>query len=130
MTEALGHDQNPKSIEKQKSSSRSSVATPAKSSIFSNAKAIPKPKDRLLASIEVDDSYDPVTPSKSPAKAVRGNGRKKVRSLSPRKVASTKCTRKKSSRITDSSSKSLQEKKIVINTHPSIGGKISKSYRS
>ncbi|KAM3152866.1 hypothetical protein ABEW05_006719 [Botrytis cinerea] len=105
VTEALGHDQNPKSIEKQKSSSRSSVATPAKSSISPNAKAIPKPKDRLLTSIEVDDSYDPVTPSKSPAKAVRGNGRKKVRSLSPRKVASTKCTRKKSSRITESSRK-------------------------
>ncbi|TEY58843.1 hypothetical protein BOTCAL_0198g00100 [Botryotinia calthae] len=123
VTEALGHDQNPNSIEKRKCSRRSSVATPAKSSIFSNVKATPKPKDRLFASIEVDDSYDsvtpskssakvrgndsydPVTPSKSSAKAVRSTGRKKVRSLSPRKVASTKCTPKKISRITESSKK-------------------------
>ncbi|KAF7916628.1 uncharacterized protein EAE98_010637 [Botrytis deweyae] len=91
--EGLGRDQNLNNIEKQESPRRGSVATPVKSSVLSNSQAKINTKD-LFASIEIDDeiddSYDPVTPSNSSAKAVRGNGRKCVGPLSPRKAASNK----------------------------------------
>ncbi|TGO87185.1 hypothetical protein BPOR_0244g00100 [Botrytis porri] len=91
VTEGLGRDQTLNNIEKQESPRPRSVATPVKSSIFSNSQAKINTKD-LFASIEIDDSYDPVTPTNASAKAVRGNGRQSVRSLSPRKAASTKGT--------------------------------------
>ncbi|KAF7956919.1 hypothetical protein EAE96_004243 [Botrytis aclada] len=116
VTEGLGSDQDLNNIEKKESPRRRPVATPVKSSIFSNAKATPIPKD-LFASIEMDDdydlddSYDPVTPSNSSVKAVRGNGRNKVRSLSPRKAPSTLCKRTpiQISKITKSSTKAREK---------------------
>lgn len=120
VTEGLGRDQNLNNIEKQESPRRSSVATPVKSSILSNSQPKINTKD-LFTSIEtgdeigdeiddeIDDSYDPVTPSNSSAKAVRGNGRKTVGPLSPRKAASNKRASKRITKINPSSSKSLEE---------------------
>ncbi|KAF5874253.1 putative heat shock protein mitochondrial precursor protein [Botrytis fragariae] len=114
VTEGLGRDQNLNNIEKQESPRRGSVATPVKSSIFSNSQAKINTKD-LFASIEIDDSYDPVTPSDSSAKAVRGNGRKTVRSLSPRKAASTKRTPNQISKINQSSKKrEIRESRAIL----------------
>ncbi|TGO22943.1 hypothetical protein BPAE_0149g00060 [Botrytis paeoniae] len=113
VTEGLGRDQNLNSIEKQESPRRGSVATLVNSSIFSNSQAKINTKD-LFASIEIDDSYDPVTPSNSSAKGVRGNGRKRVRSLSPRKAASTKRSPKQISKINQSSKKREIKESCVI----------------
>ncbi|TGO62539.1 hypothetical protein BCON_0019g00750 [Botryotinia convoluta] len=128
VTEGLGRDQNLNNIEKQESPRRGSVATPVKSSIFSNAKATPTTKD-LFASIEIDDSYDPVTPSNSSAKAACGNGRNRVRSLSPRKAASTKRTPNQISKtkITESS-KQREIKENFENLRSTLRGEYSEEY--
>ncbi|KAF7936492.1 uncharacterized protein EAE97_007858 [Botrytis byssoidea] len=131
VTEGLGRDQNLNNIKKQQSPRRGSVATPVKSSILSNSQAKINTKD-LFASIEIgdeiddeiDDSYDPVTPSNSSAKAVRGNGRKTVGPLSPRKAASNKRSSNKITKINPSSKKmEIKESREILKSV--IGGEYS-----
>ncbi|TGO09939.1 hypothetical protein BTUL_0149g00180 [Botrytis tulipae] len=126
VAEELGRDQNLNNIEKQEYPRRGSVATPVKSSILSNPQAKINTKD-LFASIEIgdeigdeiddeiDDNYDPVTPSNSSANAVRGNGRKTVGPLSPRKAASNKRASNKITKINPSSKKmEIKESRAIL----------------
>ncbi|ESZ90074.1 hypothetical protein SBOR_9538 [Sclerotinia borealis F-4128] len=112
MTNAHDHNQGLENIEEsiikvemQESDRRGSVATPAKSRAISRSKATLTTRDRPIASIEVDESYDPVTPAKSSARAGRGRARKRARSQSPKRAASTKVVADKISKTRQSPKK-------------------------
>lgn len=116
MTEAFTRDQDLKNIEqdiikmeKQESARRGSVATPVKSEAFLKSKVTPATKDRPMASIEADDNYNPVTPSKSSVRAGRGRGKKRVRSQSPKTTAGTKVAADKVAKTRQIPSKSLKD---------------------
>lgn len=97
MTDSLDRNQELENIEqriikveKQESAHRGTVVTPAKPGAASRLTATPATKDRIIASIEADESYDPVTPSKSLTRGIRGKGTKRAESQSSKKAASAK----------------------------------------
>ncbi|CAD6453421.1 86875ef8-fbb7-4a25-8321-d80db1094877 [Sclerotinia trifoliorum] len=99
MTDSLGRNQDLENIEqriikveKQESAHRGTVVTPAKPGAASRFTATPATTNRLIASIEADESYDPVTPSKSLTRGSRGKGTKRAESQSPKKAASAKAS--------------------------------------
>ncbi|QSZ33732.1 hypothetical protein DSL72_005303 [Monilinia vaccinii-corymbosi] len=96
--------------EKRESTRRGSVATPARPAT-SKFKTTPATKNRPIDSIEKDGIYDPVTPTKSSARAARsgpGRGMKMTRSQSPRKSASIKFKADKATKTRQSPSKLLK----------------------
>ncbi|KAF7872490.1 hypothetical protein EAF04_003411 [Stromatinia cepivora] len=110
-------------VEKQESAHRGSVVTPAKSGAASRPTATPATTDRPIASIEADESYDPVTPSKSSTRAIRGKGRKRARSQSPKKAASAKVAADKVAK-TRQSPKKKDTKKGLKNRQGELLGEI------
>ncbi|RAL66362.1 hypothetical protein DID88_006031 [Monilinia fructigena] len=96
MSDALDSSQGPGNIkvivklEKQSSARRGYVATPGRFRAVDKSKATPAADDRPLDSIEKYGNYEPVTPTKSSARAFQGRCTKMARSRSPEKTSSIK----------------------------------------